>query len=85
LRVGSHENLLVIEIILTIMQADICGTSSKSLFPTEPTESVHAVIEVYVDHRFTELDRTLDESAAVIWRCFTDGKCSTVNPLGIAR
>jgi hypothetical protein len=65
LRVESHENFLVIEITLTIMQADVCGTSSKSLFSTEPTESIHAVIEVYVDHRFAKLDRTSDESAAV--------------------
>jgi hypothetical protein len=52
--------------ILTIVQADIGSSSSKSFFSTEPTESIHAVIEVYVDDRFTELDRTLDESAAVV-------------------
>jgi hypothetical protein len=58
--------------ILTVVQADICSSSSK------PTESIHAVVEVGVDDRFTELDRTLDESAAVVRRSVTDGKRSTV-------
>jgi len=70
--------------ILTIVQADIGSSSSKSFFPSEPTESVHPVIEVYVDHRFVELSRTLDESAAIVRRPVTEGKPSTVDPLRIA-
>ena len=69
--------------ILTVVQANIGSSSSERFFPSEPTESVHAVIEAYVDHRFAELDRTLDESAAVVRRCITDGKPSTVDPLQI--
>ena len=67
--------------ILTVVQADIGSPPSKSIFPSEPTESVHAVIEADVDHWFSELDRTLDKSAAVVDRCVTEGKPSTVDPL----
>jgi len=69
--------------ILTIVQADIGSSSSKSFFSSEPTKSVQAVIEVYVDDRFVELDRTLDESAAIVRRPVTEGKPSTVDPLRI--
>ena len=69
--------------ILTVVQADIGGSSSKRFFPGEPTESVHTVIEADVDDRFSELDRTLDKSAAVERRRVADGKRSTVNPLRI--
>ena len=69
--------------ILTVVQADIGSSSSKCFLSTEPTENVQAVIEVYVDHRFAELDRSLDESGAVVRRCVTDGKPSTVDPLRI--
>jgi len=58
--------LLIIKTILTIVQADIGSSSGKSFFSSEPAESVHAVVEVYVDDRFAEFDRTLDESAAVV-------------------
>ena len=69
--------------VLTVVQADIGSSSSKRFFPTKPTESVHAVIEVYEDDRFVELNRTLDENAAVVRRPVTDGKRSTVDPLRI--
>jgi hypothetical protein len=55
-----------------ITQADICSSS------TEPTESIHAVVGVGVDNRFTELDRTVDESAAVIRGSVADTKSSAV-------
>jgi len=67
--------------ILTVVQADIDSSSSKCFLSSEPTESVQAVIEVYVDDRFAEFDRTLDESAAVVRRRVTGGKPSTVDPL----
>ena len=67
--------------ILTVVQADIGSSPSKRFFSGEPTESVHAVIEVYVNDRFTELDRALDKSTAVVRRRVTDGKRSTVDPL----
>jgi len=67
--------------IHTVVQVDIESSSSKRFFASEPTESVHAIIEAYVDHRLAEFDRTLDKSAAVVGRCFTDGKPSTVDPL----
>jgi len=63
--------LLIIKTILTIVEADIGSSSGKNFLSSEPTESVHAVIEVYVDDRFSELDRTLDESAAVVRRSVT--------------
>jgi len=69
--------------ILTVVQADIGSSSSKCFLSSEPTESAQAVIEVYVDDRFAELDRTSDESAAVVRRCVTDGKRSAVDPLRI--
>jgi len=74
---------MIIEMIHTVVQADIGSSSSKRFFSSEPTESVHAIIEVYVDHRFTDLDRTLDKSAAVVNRSITDDKPSAVNPLQI--
>ena len=74
---------MIIEMIPTIVQADIGSSSSKRFFASESTESVHAVIEVYIDHRFADLDRTLDESTAVVERCVTEGKRSTVDPLRI--
>ena len=83
-RVRSHECLLSFEVILTVVQADISSSSGKRFFSGQPTESVYAVIEAYVDHRFTELDRTLDESAAVVRGCVTDGKPPTVDPLRIS-
>ena len=55
----------------------------QALLSSEPTESVHAIIEVYVDHRFADLDRTLDKSAAVVDGSIADGKPSTVNTLQI--
>ena len=73
----------MIEMTLTIVQADISSSSSKSFFSSEPTEGVHTVIEIYVDDRFTQLDRTLDESAAVVRRPVADRKRSTVDPLCI--
>ena len=42
--------------ILTVIQADIGSSPGESFFPTEPTKSIHAVVEAYVDHRFAELD-----------------------------
>ena len=74
---------MIIEMIPTIVQADIGSSSGKRFFASEPTESVHAIIEVYIDHRFADLDRTLDKSAAVVDGSITDGKPSTVNPLQI--
>jgi hypothetical protein len=55
-----------VEILLTVVQADICGSSSKGFFSAGPTESIRAVVEVGVDNQFTELDRALDKSAAVV-------------------
>ena len=46
--------------ILTIVEADIDNSSGKSFLSSEPTEGVYAVVEVYVDGRLAELDRTLD-------------------------
>jgi hypothetical protein len=66
----------MIDITLTIIQAIIGSSPSKSLFPSQPTESIHAVIEVYVDDRFTELDRTLYDSAAIIRRTVTNRESS---------
>jgi len=48
--------ILIIEMILTVVQADICSSSSKRFFPTEPTKNVPAVVEANVDDRFAELD-----------------------------
>ena len=79
----SPWGLPIIEMILTVVQANIGSSSSKCFLSTEPTKSVQAVIEVYVDHRFAEFDRSLDESGAVVRRCVTDGKCSTIDPLRI--
>ena len=45
-----------VEIILTIVQTDVGGPSSKSFFSGKPTKSVQAVVEVHVDDRFAELD-----------------------------
>ena len=59
-RVRSHRSLLVIEMILTIVQADIGSSSGKSFSSSEPTESVRAVVEVHVDDWFAKFDRTLD-------------------------
>ena len=69
--------------MLTIVQTHICSSSSKSFFSSEPTESIQAIIKVYVDDWFVELNRTLDESATVERRPVTDGKRSTVDPLWI--
>jgi hypothetical protein len=69
--------------ILTIVQADICSSPNKSTFSSEPTESIHAVVEVGVDDRFTEFDRTLDKSAAVVRGSVTDGERFTIEPLQI--
>jgi len=41
---------------LTIVQAGIGNSPSKSFFSSEPTESVLAVVEVYVDDRLVERD-----------------------------
>ena len=71
------------QIILTVIQADIGSSSSKRFFPGEPAESVHAVIEAYVDDRFSELDRALNEGAAIVARCVTEGKSSAIYPLRI--
>jgi len=62
----SHRNLLIIETILTIIQADIGSSSGKNFFSSEPTKSIHAVVEAYVDDWFSEFDQTLDNSAAII-------------------
>jgi len=69
--------------ILTVVQAEVGGSPSKRFFSGEPTESVHTVIEAYVNHRFAELDRTLDKSAGVDRRRVTNGERSTVDPLRI--
>ena len=69
--------------ILTIVEADIGSSFGKNFFSSEPTESVHAVVEVYVDDRFTEFDRTLDESAAIVRRSVTYGPPSPEEPLRI--
>ena len=66
---------------LTIVQPDVGSSSSKSLFPTEETESVQAVVEVYVDDLFAELGRASDESTAVVRRSVADGERSTIEPL----
>jgi len=42
--------------VLTIIQSDIGSSSSENFLSGQPTESVHTVVEVYVDDRFTELD-----------------------------
>ena len=81
MRVRGGESLRIIEIILTIVQTDVGSPSSKSLFSGKPTESVHAVVEVYVDNRFTELDRTLNDSATIVRGCVTDCERSTIEPL----
>ena len=81
MKAGSHESSLIVETMLTIMEADIGSSSSKSFFSSEPTESVHTVVEVYVDDWFSELDRTLDESAPVEGRSVTNGKSPTIEPL----
>ena len=47
---------MLIEMILTVVQTDIGGSSSKSFFSCEPAKCIHAVVEVYVYDRFTELD-----------------------------
>jgi len=70
-------------VILTVVQADIGSSSGKRFFPSEETESAYTVIETDVDHRFTELDRTLDESGTVVRGRVADGKPSTVVPLQI--
>jgi len=67
--------------ILTVVQTDIGSSSSERFFSSEPSESVHAVVEADVDDRFAELDRTLDKSAAIVERRVAEGKPSTVNPL----
>ena len=74
---------LIIEIILTIVQTDVGSPSTKSLFPGKPTEGVQAVVEIHIDDRFAEFDRTLDESAAVVRRSVTEGPPSTEDPLRI--
>ena len=67
------------------MQSDIGSPSSESFLSAQPTESIHTVVEVYVYDRFTEFDRTLDDSASVIRGTVTDGETSTVEPLQIAQ
>jgi len=67
--------------ILTVVQTDIGSSSGKRFFSSEPTESVHAVVEADVDDWFAELDRTLNKSAAIVERCVAEGEPSTVNPL----
>ena len=84
LRVRSHGNLSITETILTVVQSDIGSSSSESFFSTKPTEGVYAVVEVYVDDWFTELDRTLDESVVIERRSVTDGETSTVDVLQVA-
>ena len=69
--------------MLTIVQPDIGSTSSESLFSSEPTEGIQAVIEVYVNDRFSELDRALNESAAIVRRPVADGERSAIDPLRI--
>ena len=68
---------------LTIVEADIGSSSGKSFLSTEPTEGVHTVIEVYIDDRFAEFDRTSDESTAVVRRSVAEGPPSTEDPLRI--
>jgi len=41
--------------ILTVVQADIGGSSGESFFSGEPAESIHAVVEVYIDDWLAEL------------------------------
>ena len=64
--VRSNEDVLI-EMTPTIVQADVGGTPSQSLFPTEKTESIHAVIEIHIYDRFTELDRTLYDCGSIVW------------------
>ena len=51
---------------LTIVEAVVGGSSSKSFFPTEPTESVHAVVKIRVDNRFPKLDGASDNGTTVV-------------------
>lgn len=69
--------------MLTIVEADISGPSSESFLSSEETERIQAVVEVHVDDRLTEFDRTLNNGAAVVGRSITDGESSTVEPLRI--
>ena len=76
--------MLIVKIVLTVMQADVGSPPSKSFFSAKPTKGVQPVVEVYVDDRFAELDRTLDQSTAVVSRAVTDAERSSVEPLQIA-
>ena len=68
--------------MLTIVQPDVGSSCGESLFPTEETESVEAVVEVYVDDLFVELGRASDEGTAVVGRSVTDGERPAIEPLG---
>ena len=74
---------LIIEIILTIVQTDVGSPSTKSLFSGKPSEGVHAVVEVYVDDRFAELDRTLDDSGTIVRGSVAECERSTIEPLRV--
>jgi len=54
-KAGGRENSSI-EMILTVVQADIGGSSGESFFSGEPAESIHAVVEVYIDDWFAELN-----------------------------
>lgn len=52
---ATRETLLV-EMALTIIEANVGGFPGESFLSTEPTECIHAVVEVYVDNWLTEFD-----------------------------
>ena len=78
---GQEPRKFVDRNLLTIVQADVGGSSSEGFFSGEPTESVHAVVEVYIDDWFAELNRTSNESAAIVRRSITSRESSTEEPL----
>ena len=78
--VRSSEGLLI-EVIPTIVQAVVSCPPSYTLFSSEPTESIHTVVEVHVDDRFTKLDRSFYDRTAVISRAITNRESSTEEPL----
>ena len=67
----------------TIVQAIVGSPRGKSLFPPEPAESIDAVVKVYVDDRFTELDRTLYNRGPIIRRSVTNRESSAEKPLAV--
>ena len=52
--------------ILTIVEAVVGSSSSEGFFPTKPTESVHAIVKIHVNNRFSKLDGTSDDGTTVV-------------------